>query len=112
MTKGKNLTTQPIYTSLLGKRMSLGGGIALVIISVFLLGVQEPLPEWGKLWMVKALIITPLMGAMGGLGTYIMGKILNQNGWKKILGIVLSLIGYIIALWLGIVLGLNGTLWH
>jgi hypothetical protein len=111
MTHTNNLTTKPIHPTSLVKLMLLGAAFALIVITIFLLGVKDPNPAWGKLWMVKPLIMVPLAGAMGGLFYYFMGMVLNQGGWKKVLAIVLGLIGYIIALWLGTVLGLNGTLW-
>ncbi len=106
-----NLTTQPIHPGSAGKRMLLGAGIALILIVVFLLGADEPKPEWGKLWMIKPLLIVPLAGAAGGLFYYLVDHRLHQGGWRKVLAILLGLIGYIISLWLGIVLGLDGTWW-
>jgi hypothetical protein len=91
--------------------MLLGAGIALLLITIFLMGVREPKPEWGKLWMLKPLIVVPLAGAMGAAFSYLMDSLRHQGGWKTIVAIMLSLIVFIIALWLGTVLGLNGTLW-
>lgn len=112
MTQTNNLTKQPINSALLAKRMLIGAAIALILISVFLLGVHNPKPEWGKLWMLKPLIVVPLAGAMGGLFYYFMNRFEYQGGWKKALVVAISLIIYIIGLWLGSVLGLNGTLWN
>jgi hypothetical protein len=112
MMQRNNLTTQPIHSAPLGKRMLLGAGIALILITLFLLGAGEPNPAWGKLWMIKPLIIVPLAGAMGGVFYYFMDHLRYQGGWKNALAYVLSLIGYIIVLWLGTVLGLNGTMWN
>lgn len=112
MAQTNNLITQPINTALLVKRMLLGAGIALILIVIFLLPIRNPNPAWGKLWMVKPLIIVPLAGAAGGAFYYFMNYVLHLDGWKKILAIIFSLLGYIIALWLGTVLGLAGTLWN
>ena len=111
MTQTNNLTTRPIHPVSLGKRMLLGAGIALILISIFLLPIKDPKPEWGTLWMIKPLIMVPLAGALGGVFYYFMDHLRYQGGWKKIFAILLGMIGYIIALWLGTVLGLNGTLW-
>jgi len=111
MTQQNNVTTRPIHPASLGKRMLQGAGIALILISLFLLSGGEPKPEWGKLWMVKPLIMVPVAGALGGIFYYLMDYLRYQGGWKKILAIILSLIGYIFVLWLGTVLGLNGTWW-
>ena len=89
------------------------GGIGLVLITLFLATVKEPRLEWGKFWMIKPLIIVPLVGAGGGLGTYFVEYLLGcKGGWAKIISILLSIIGFLIALFLGTVLGLNGTLWN
>src|SRR4051812_35936076 len=100
MTQATNhLTSQPIQPVTLRKRMLVGGGIALILISIFLLSVRNPNPVWGKLWMLKPLIIVPLAGAMGGLFYYFMDYLTsNQHGWKKALVYLISVPGYIIAL--------------
>ena len=91
--------------------MLIGAMIGLMLISLFVFGVDDPKPEWGKFWMIKPLIITPLAGAMGGLFFYFMNYISSRGGINKTLAIILSIIVFIIGLWLGIVLGLNGTMW-
>lgn len=52
--------------------MLVGAAIALVIISVFLYGVDNAKPEWGKLWILRPLIVVPLAGSMGGLFYHMM----------------------------------------
>jgi hypothetical protein len=112
MTSTNNLTTQPIHPASLGKRMLQGGSIAFVLISFFLLNAGEPNPEWGKLWMVRPLVIVPLAGAVGGAFYYIMDSWRYRGDWAKIGANVLCLIVYIIGLWMGTVLGLDGTMWN
>ena len=104
--------THQLHPVSYGKRMLQGAGIAFLLISIFLYGVKDPNPLWPKYWMAKPLIIVPVAGAIGGLFYHFMGHLRNQDGWKKWLANVASLIGYLIALWLGTVLGLNGTLWN
>lgn len=111
MMQRNELQTQPIHAASLGKRMLQGAGIALILILLFLLGAGEPNPDWGKLWMVKPLLVVPLAGALGGGFYYFMDNLRYQGGWKKVLAILLSLIVYVIVLWLGTVLGLDGTWW-
>lgn len=62
--------------------------------------------------MIKPLIIVPLAGAIGGIFYYVMDHLRYNGGWKLILANILSLIAYSIGLWLGIVLGLDGTFWN
>ncbi|UOE51138.1 hypothetical protein MTO98_08625 [Mucilaginibacter sp. SMC90] len=107
-----NSIVPPIAPISLGKNMLLGWGIGLILISVFLFQVNEPNPAWGKLWMIRPLIITPLAGAAGGGIYYFMDQLRRMRSWNKVLFQLLSLILFIIALWLGIVLGLDGTLWN
>lgn len=112
MTQRNHSTAQPIHRASLGKRMLLGAGIALTLIIAFLVSAGAPDPAWPRLWMIKPLIIVPLAGAMGGLLYYFMDHLRYQGGWRKALAYILSLMGYIIGLWLGIVLGLDGTYWN
>lgn len=111
MTQRNELPNQSLHATSVGKRMLQGAAIALIVIIFFLVGAGEPNPEWPKLWMIKPLIMVPVAGAMGGVFYYFMDHLRYQGGWRKTFAIILSLIGYLIVLWLGIVLGLNGTMW-
>lgn len=111
MTQADNLTTQQVHRALVHKRMLQGGGIALILITIFLFGAGEPNPGWPRLWMIKPLFIVPVTGALGGVFYYFMDHLRYQGGWIKILAVILSLVGYVVALWLGTVLGLHGTMW-
>ena len=110
MTQTNNSTLQPREISLV-KRMLVGAGIGLLLISLFLLSAGEPNPAWGKLWMIRPLIIVPLAGAMGGLCNYFIVHFHDHAGVNKTIAMILSVIVFIIGLWLGIVLGLDGTMW-
>ncbi|MFD2164601.1 hypothetical protein ACFSJU_19500 [Paradesertivirga mongoliensis] len=112
MTPTNDLTTQQVHPASLGRRMLQGAAIAFVLILIFLLGAGEPNPDWGKFWMVRPLLVVPAAGAIAGVFIYFMDYLRIQGGWKRALAIALSLIGYIIALWLGTVLGLDGTMWN
>lgn len=112
MAQQLNQTMKKIHGAPAGIRMLQGGGIALIVISAFILAENNPKPEWGQYWMIKPLLVTPLAGAMGGLFYFWMDHLRCQGGWKTIMAYVISFLGYLIGLWLGIVLGLNGTLWN
>lgn len=112
MTQKDNLPAPTIHWASLGKRMLQGAAIALFLISFFLLRVRDPYPAWPRLWMIKPLLIVPCAGATGGVFYFFMDHLRYQGGWKNMAAILLSIFGYIVALWLGTVLGLNGTLWN
>ena len=110
MTQQNNLGTQPIQPSL-GKRILAGAGIGLLLISIFLLPINKPNPEWGKLWMIRPLIIVPFAGAMGAVCNYFLIYFYKQARINKTVAIILSAIIFVIGMWIGFVLGLDGTLW-
>lgn len=90
----------------------IGAAIGLAIISFFVLGVDHPNPEWPKYWMVRPLVVTPLAGAMGGLFYGALESFRQQGGSKKAIAIVIGLLVFLIGLWMGVVLGLDGTMWN
>lgn len=105
-------TPKLIQADPLFKPALIGGVIALALISLFLSGVNTPNPAWPTWWMLKPLVIVPLAGATGGVCFGILSQLQRQFGWNKALTLVLSAIIYLIGLWMGTVLGLNGTLWN
>lgn len=107
-----NLSINQINRKSLTKRMLLGAAIGLFFISIFLYSVKKPDPNWGKFWMIRPLIIVPLAGAFGSLSFYLKDFIGSQSSWKNILAIIFSSLAFIIILWIGIILGLDGTLWN
>jgi hypothetical protein len=90
--------------------MLIGAGIGLLLISVFIVP-GEPDPAWGKLWMIRPLIVVPFAGAMGGLCNYLIVHFHNRIGLNKTVAIILSVLVSLFGLWVGIVLGLDGTMW-
>lgn len=110
MTQKINIPTQRNQPISLAQPMMLGAGIALFVISFFIFG-SETNPDWGKLWRIRPLIITPLAGAAGGAFYYFLDQLSFKGRIKKTVAVISGLIIYIIGLWLGIVLGLDGTLW-
>jgi len=111
MIQKNNLFMERFNRAILFRYMLFGAGIALLLIMVFLLPVRNHDTAWGKYWMFRPLIIVPFAGAFGGLVCYFLNNI-GYEGWRKVSIVILSLIIYIIILWLGIVLGLDGTLWN
>ncbi|HYG19824.1 MAG TPA: potassium transporter KefB [Ohtaekwangia sp.] len=110
MTEKNTLKTNSSKTAPLTKRMLTGALIGLVVIIFFVTG-GDAKPEWGKFWMIRPLIVVPLAGAMGGAFYHFIIEQNFRHGWLKVLAIILSVIVFIVGLWLGIVLGLAGTHW-
>ncbi|WP_420150491.1 potassium transporter KefB [Spirosoma sp.] len=102
---------QSLPTPSPGFRALVGASIAFVLISIFLLGVKNPDPNWPRFWMIRPLVIVPLAGAVGGICHYVLDYLRHQKRWNKLLITIASLIIYVIGLWIGTVLGLDGTLW-
>lgn len=95
----------------LAPAMLLGAGFAFLAISFFVFGVDNTPPEWGRFWMIRPLIITPLAGATGGAVYHFLDRLRAKGNINGNLALILSLIIYVVGLWMGIVLGLAGTMW-
>jgi hypothetical protein len=89
-----------------------GAFIALAFISLFVLGVDNPDPSWHHTWWVRPIVVTPIAGAAGGLFFHFMYEVGKAATWKKIVLTGVGFIGYVIATWMGLVLGLAGTMWN
>lgn len=94
------------------KRMFLGALIGLAAISLLVFGVDDPDPSWPANWRVRPLLVTPFVTAFGILSFYLKDIIGVKGDWPKIFLFMLSTVLFLISLWLGTVLGLDGTLWN
>lgn len=102
---------QPGHPVTMGRRMAQGAVVGLLFISFFVFGVDNPNPDWPKLWIVKPLIMVPLAGTLGGILYHFINPPRQQRGWRRIGANILGLLVFLIVLWVGTVLGLNGTMW-
>jgi hypothetical protein len=112
MTAKNNLTAPHFNTPLLIKRTLIGAAIGLVVILSFVLRVNPNRPDWGQYWLIQPLLITPLAGAAAGVCNHFLDFLRHEGSTQKILANILTGFIYIVGLWMGIVLGLNGTMWH
>jgi hypothetical protein len=92
--------------------MLTGAAIGLSLIAFFLITAGEGNPAWEPLWRIRPLVVVPFAGAMGGLCNYLLVRFHPMAGMNKTAAVMLSVIIFIIGLWLGIVLGLDGTMWN
>jgi hypothetical protein len=111
MTQNNQATTESNPVTL-KTHMLIGAGIGLLAITFFLVTSGGGNPAWGKFWMIRPLIVVPFAGAMGGLCNYVLINFRQRFGINKAVAIVLSGIVAVVGLWMGIVLGLNGTMWN
>lgn len=93
-------------------RLLVGAVIGLGIISLLIFSVNEPNPAWGSYWQVKPLIITPIVSGIGFLSFFLKEYLNPKSDTGKIVVFLLSTISFIVSLWIGTVLGLNGTMWN
>ena len=105
-----HLSTQTGQPVSLAKPMLVGAVLGLLVISAFVFGSGPVKPEWGNLWRIKPLLVTPAAGALGGAFYYLMDR-LAYRGLNRTVAVVLSLVVFLGVLFLGTVLGLAGTMW-
>lgn len=112
MTQQNIGTPRPINTKAAASSAMLGAGFGLLLIALFLSGVDQQNPAWPRFWMLRPLIIVPLAGGMGGLFAHLVLHLRHRSGPFTILAWPVAIIGFIVALFLGTVLGLDRTLWN
>ncbi len=112
MTHYNPFITQLLNKPVLVKRMLTGAAIGFLLIASFLFIPNYTAdPSWPKNWIVKPLIMVPLAGAMGGLSYHFINTVALYKRWSMTLANIVSVLFFIIGLWLGTVLGLDGTMW-
>ncbi|WP_341840705.1 hypothetical protein [Chitinophaga caseinilytica] len=111
MTSNHRSTISSFFTVALLKRMLVGAAIGLTLMIIFLSGVPDPEPEWGRYWTVRPLIVIAFAGAAGGAFFHLVDPLRFSGTWKKIAAFLLCLLVFVFCLWIGSVLGLDGTLW-
>lgn len=110
MTQAKNSTSQLVVS--LSRRMKIGGSIGILLFLFLLSTVKQSNPEWGQFWMLRPMIVLAFAGAMGGLCNYFIMYYHSQYNINRFVAMFISVLVFIVGLWMGIVLGFNGTLWN
>lgn len=108
MDQSNSLSSKQIHQPTLIRHLLVGAGTAFFLILLFLFGTGEPDPSWAKYWMLRPLVIVPIAGALGGMGYYFINYHIFTN---KALSVIIGILGFFIVLWMGFVLGLDGTMW-
>jgi hypothetical protein len=111
MTMTHDPAREPVFSTSFIKSVIFGGGFAFALMAFFLYTAGEPHPDWGPLWRIRPLLVITVAGAIGGAFWHFMLSAARRGGWRKFLRFLLGMLLYLIALWLGSVLGLDGTYW-
>ncbi len=108
----QNIYIRPQNISLLIKLIIIGAGISFLLVMLFIRTAEAGNPVWSKYWFIRPLLIIPLAGAVGGAFTYYLIQLTKGGGWRRVLAIFISLVVYLVGIWMGFVLGFDGTLWN
>lgn len=85
----------------------LGLGIAMF----FIMGTGEPDPAWDKPWWVRPLIVLCFAGTCAGTQFFLLRNQFRTGG-SRIIATAIAVLIAIVGLWMGMVIGFVGTLWH
>lgn len=94
------------------KFTTIGALIGLVVISILLATNRHSSPTWGKWWQLKPIFVVSLTGAFAGSLIYHIHPKKPFSKWKLFLFLILSIVGFLVSIWFGIIVGLDGTLWN
>lgn len=112
MTPISSFSSPSFVTVSFVKHLVVGTTLALLLISIFLAGVKHPNPNWPAYWMVRPLVLVPVAGALGGGFFYMVRQWGQHETWKKVVATLIGVLGYLVAVWMGTIVGLDGTLWN
>jgi H+/Cl- antiporter ClcA len=102
---------QTFHSRYLLRNTVAGAFTGLALIGLFRYNAGAPDPDWHPFWMLRPLLIVPFAGAMGGLFFTFMEPWRTKSGWIKSGAYFICLLVILIGLFMGIVLGLDGTYW-
>jgi hypothetical protein len=91
--------------------MLLGALPAISLMSLMVFTVDHVKPEWGEYWYIRPLVVIAFAGGAGGACVYFINRWFGPGVGRKIAAFGVSAIVYLIGLWMGTVIGCNGTLW-
>ncbi|PVH27025.1 hypothetical protein [Sphingobacterium corticibacter] len=92
-------------------KMMFGAALGIFVVSPFIYGNTPHNDEWGFFWFIKPLVLIPLSGAVGGALYYLSTRYL-QHILPKWLLMGMGTLLLAVSIWIGAILGLNGTYWN
>jgi hypothetical protein len=114
------MTTQNEFQQRLGMkslatRTLQGAGIALAGMTTFLsliLTLGDALGEksfFDAVWQFLPLVTGTVGGALGGVGYHVIVDVWYPNGWKRVVGTIVSIFVYGVLVWMSMIIGLAAT---
>ena len=85
--------------------------IGLSITLLFVFGATGEQPQWGPHWWIRPIVIIPLAGWCSGFVFQLLYQKSKSSGKYQVIAVVLGVLLWLIGLWMGMVLGLDGTYW-
>lgn len=97
-----------VFSKLFKKRILQGAAIACGLMCIFLL-ILHILSEGGSIkpWILVPIAYVSVGGAFGGAFYSLMDVVRNQGAWQKVLANVVSVLTYIVGLYMCLILGLS-----
>ncbi len=111
MTTSNSSSPFLFHTPSLLKHALIGALIAFALMAFFISGVDEPHPDWPTYWMLRPLLVVSVAGAIGGAFFSLMKPLRQKPDWSGFAAYFVCFLVYVIGLWMGSVVGLDGTLW-
>ena len=104
-----------LHNKPLGKFVLQGAGLALLLVIIFLAiifpigGVLTGKTFWEGVWQFLPLVTVTAGGALGGTVYYLVVQRLHPSAWQKVMATMMSILIYIVLLWLSLVAGFSAT---
>ena len=111
MTTSSHSSQKTVHPVSLSRIMLMGAAIGFILMFLFIYGVQAK-PEWSPYWKIRPLVVISFAGALGGFFYYQLDFLRVRGDWNILAANFVSPIIFLFGLWMGTVLGLNGTLWN
>lgn len=97
-----------VFSKLFKKRILQGAAIACVLVCIFL-SILFALSGGGSIkpWILVPIVYVSVGGAFGGAFYSLMDVVRNQGAWQKVLANVVSVLAYMVGLYMFLILGLS-----
>ncbi len=102
----KTESKEIVFTKALGKRALTGAGIAVALLTILLLNSENM--DYGA-WVILPLITVSIAGASGAVFYSLMVHRWFSVGWKRMLAVVVSMVVYVVLVWLAMIAAFNFT---